>query len=60
MTHASIPVEDQIEAGIEPTGIRLSIGLEHLDDVIADLEHGFQAAGQGIAAGREESAVLAG
>jgi len=37
MTHAPIPVEEQIAAGIDPGGIRLSFGLEQAEDVIADL-----------------------
>jgi cystathionine beta-lyase/cystathionine gamma-synthase len=37
MTHAPIPPEDQLRAGIEPGGIRLSLGLEDPKDVIADL-----------------------
>lgn len=39
MTHAPIPVEAQIEAGLEPGGIRFSTGLEEPEDIIADLEH---------------------
>jgi len=38
MTHAAIPIEDQLKAGIDPGGIRLSIGLEAASDIIADLE----------------------
>ena len=38
MTHAPIPVEHQIEAGLDPGGIRLSIGLEPAADIIADLQ----------------------
>jgi cystathionine beta-lyase/cystathionine gamma-synthase len=60
MTHAAIPVEDQVEAGIEPGGIRLSIGLEHPDDIVADLERGFEAIGRGAGAVREENAVAVG
>ena len=46
MTHAPIPVEQQVEAGIEPGGIRLSIGLEHPDDLVADLGHALAAVGE--------------
>lgn len=53
MTHATIPVEDQIEGGIEPGGIRLSIGIEHPDDIVADLERGFEAIGRRTTASRE-------
>jgi cystathionine beta-lyase/cystathionine gamma-synthase len=37
MTHAAIPVERQAAMGIDPGGIRLSIGLEDPADIIADL-----------------------
>ena len=35
--------EELAEAGISQTTIRLSIGTEHIDDIIADLEKGFAA-----------------
>ena len=35
--------EELLSAGIKPNTIRLSIGTEHIDDIIADLEHGFNA-----------------
>lgn len=38
MTHAPIPIEAQLEAGIHPGGIRMSIGIERAEDIIADLE----------------------
>ena len=38
MTHAPIPVEEQVKAGIDPGGIRLSMGLERVEDILADLE----------------------
>ncbi len=38
MTHAPIPVEAQIEAKLDPGGIRLAFGLEEPADIIADLE----------------------
>jgi cystathionine beta-lyase/cystathionine gamma-synthase len=37
MTHAAVPAEVQHKAHIDPGGIRLSMGLEHPDDIIADL-----------------------
>ena len=43
MTHAPIPVEHQIEAGLDPGGIRLSIGLEPATDIIADLKAALDA-----------------
>jgi methionine-gamma-lyase len=37
MTHSSIPPEIQMKDGMDPGGIRLSIGLEKVDDIINDL-----------------------
>jgi len=42
MTHSSIPAEEQSAKGIDPGGIRLSIGLEKPEDIILDLSHSFQ------------------
>jgi cystathionine gamma-lyase len=39
MTHASVPPEVRTELGISDTLVRLSVGIEDLDDLIADLEH---------------------
>jgi cystathionine beta-lyase len=38
MTHASIPREERLRNGLADTLIRLSVGLEDADDLIADLE----------------------
>lgn len=38
MTHSSIPPEEQIARGIDPGGIRLSLGLEKPDDIMHDLK----------------------
>lgn len=43
MTHRGMPPEAQREAGIDPDLLRLSVGLEDADDLIADLERGFAA-----------------
>lgn len=40
-THSQLSEEELLEAGIRPTTIRLSIGTEHIDDILADLEQGF-------------------
>ncbi len=44
MTHASIPPERRREIGIHDTLCRLSVGIEHVDDLLADLEHGLTQA----------------
>ena len=42
-THSQMNEEELLSAGIKPNTVRLSIGTEHIDDIIADLEHGFQS-----------------
>ena len=39
MTHSAIPPEAQIEAGIHPGGIRLSVGIEDVRDILRDIEN---------------------
>lgn len=38
MTHSAIPLDEQMKRGIDPGGIRLSVGLEKADDLIYDLK----------------------
>ena len=38
MTHSAIPAEEQVQRGMDPGGIRLSIGIERPEDIITDLE----------------------
>jgi methionine-gamma-lyase len=38
MTHASYAAEDQVALGIDPGGIRLAVGVENANDIIADLK----------------------
>lgn len=42
-THSQLSEEELAEQGIRPNTIRLSIGTEHIDDIIGDLEKGFAA-----------------
>ena len=42
-THSQLTEEELTEQGIKPNTIRLSIGTEHIDDIIADLQNGFDA-----------------
>lgn len=44
MTHASVPEEQRRELGITDTLIRLSVGLEDEEDIIADLDQALGAA----------------
>ncbi len=43
-THAQLTEQELAEQGIRQNTIRLSIGTEHIDDILADLEKGFRAA----------------
>lgn len=42
-THSQLTTEELLDQSIKPNTIRLSIGTEHIDDIIADLEQGFEA-----------------
>ncbi len=46
MTHAAMSAEDQAKAGISSRLLRLSVGIEHVDDLLADLSNGFAAVKQ--------------
>ncbi|MBQ6530161.1 MAG: O-acetylhomoserine aminocarboxypropyltransferase/cysteine synthase [Clostridia bacterium] len=42
-THSQLSEEELLSCGIRPTTIMLSIGTEHIDDILADLQKGFEA-----------------
>jgi len=42
-THSQLSAEELADQAIKPNTIRLSIGTEHIDDIIADLQNGFDA-----------------
>jgi O-acetylhomoserine (thiol)-lyase len=43
-THQQLSPEEQLTTGVTPDLVRLSVGIETLDDILADLEAGFRAA----------------
>jgi O-acetylhomoserine (thiol)-lyase len=43
-THSQGPDEDRLKAGVTPGLVRLAVGIEHIDDILADLDLGFIAA----------------
>ena len=45
-THSQLSEQELLDCGIRPNTIRLSIGTEHIDDILADLEDGFRAVGR--------------
>lgn len=51
-THSQLTAEDQLKTGVTPGYVRLSVGIEHIDDILADLERGL-AATEGFKAAAE-------
>jgi O-acetylhomoserine (thiol)-lyase len=43
-THSQLSQEDQLATGVTDGYVRLSIGIEHIDDILADLDHALKAA----------------
>ena len=43
-THRQMSADEQEKAGVRPEMIRLSIGIEHVDDIIGDLDQALDAA----------------
>jgi O-acetylhomoserine (thiol)-lyase len=43
-THSQLTEHEQLRAGVTPGLVRLAVGIEHIDDILADLEAGFTAA----------------
>ena len=42
-THSQLTPEEQISAGVTPDFVRLSVGIEHIDDILADLDQALEA-----------------
>jgi len=55
MTHAAMSEEDQAAAGLSAGLLRLSVGIEHVDDLLADLAAGFEAVRRSRADGKVRS-----
>lgn len=43
-THSQLTPEEQLRSGVTPGLVRLAVGIEHVDDILADLDAGFRAA----------------
>ena len=50
-THQQLSAEDQLATGVTDDLVRLSIGLEHVDDIIADLDRGLAIATSSVPVG---------
>jgi O-acetylhomoserine (thiol)-lyase len=44
-THQQLSESEQRAAGVTPEMVRVSVGIEHIEDIIADFDQGFQAIG---------------
>jgi O-acetylhomoserine (thiol)-lyase len=42
-THSQLSADDQLKAGVTPGYVRLSVGIEHIDDIIADIDQALRA-----------------
>jgi O-acetylhomoserine (thiol)-lyase len=45
-THRQLTPEEQLKVGVRPEMIRLSVGIEHIDDILADLDQALGASGE--------------
>ncbi len=55
-THQQLSAEEQLSTGVTPGLVRLAVGLEGIDDILADLERGFDAAAAVTGAGAADAA----
>ncbi|MDH3290664.1 MAG: cystathionine gamma-synthase family protein [Gemmatimonadota bacterium] len=58
MTHADVSPEDRVAMGITPALVRLSVGVEHYEDLIADMEQALGAVGGGRTVTRAKQKTL--
>ena len=52
-THEQLEEQERIDSGVTPDAIRISVGIEHIDDIIQDFTQSFEAS---AAAGKEGDA----
>jgi O-acetylhomoserine (thiol)-lyase len=57
-THRQMSADEQRKAGVKPEMIRLSIGIEHIDDILADLDQALERSAAGTASVPQRSAAL--
>ena len=58
-THQQLSAEEQLSTGVTPGLVRLAVGLEGIDDILADLERGFAAAASSSGAAASDPRVVA-
>ena len=52
-THSQLSPEDQLSTGVSDGYVRLSVGIEHIDDIIGDLTQALDGLGEAVAAAAE-------
>ena len=50
-THSQLTTEEQVTTGVTPELVRLSVGIENINDIIADLDQALNATAQAVGAG---------
>ncbi|WP_420112867.1 bifunctional o-acetylhomoserine/o-acetylserine sulfhydrylase [Pseudactinotalea sp.] len=56
-THSQLTPEEQAASAVTPGLVRLAVGIEHIDDILADLEKGFEAAAAAASVASEATAA---
>ena len=56
-THEQLTEEERLASGVTEDGIRISVGTEHIDDIIADFEQSFAAAKAAGVIGADKTAL---
>jgi len=54
-THQQLSDKEQLAAGVEPNLLRLSVGIEHVDDIKTDLEYAFEAIKNGAVSSNKQA-----
>jgi O-acetylhomoserine (thiol)-lyase len=49
-THSQLTAEEQLATGVSEGYVRLSVGIEHIEDIISDIRHGLEAASRSLRA----------
>lgn len=59
-THEQLDDQEKIDSGVTEDLIRISVGLEHIDDIIRDFEQSFKASSASQSGGKPENAEVKG
>ncbi|KAK6528646.1 Homocysteine synthase [Orbilia ellipsospora] len=59
-THTQLTKEEQLSSGVTPDLIRVSVGIEHIEDIIYDFEQAFEKSGAPSSGGDKNAAQIVG